>query len=49
MAFEVLKREKILHPDVQPLLIVLTDGAGNVSLGMSHRRKKPKAGKTVRH
>ena len=33
MAYEVLKREHILHPDVQPLLIVLTDGAGNVSLG----------------
>jgi len=33
MAYEVLKREKILHPDVQPLLIVLTDGAGNVALG----------------
>lgn len=30
---EVLQREKILHPDVMPLLIVLTDGAGNVSLG----------------
>lgn len=33
MAYEVIKREKILHPDVQPLLIVLTDGAGNVPLG----------------
>ena len=33
MAYEVIQREKILHPDVQPLLIVLTDGAGNVSLG----------------
>jgi Mg-chelatase subunit ChlD len=33
MAYEVLKREKILHPDVQPLLIVLTDGAGNVAIG----------------
>jgi magnesium chelatase subunit D len=33
MAYEVLKREKILHPDVLPLLLVLTDGAGNVSLG----------------
>jgi magnesium chelatase subunit D len=33
MAYEVLKRENILHPDVQPLLIVLTDGAGNVSIG----------------
>jgi len=32
MAYEILQREKILHPYVQPLLIVLTDGAGNVSL-----------------
>lgn len=29
----VLKREKMLHPDVTPLVILLTDGAGNVSLG----------------
>ncbi len=33
MAYEVIKREKTLHPDVQPLLIVLTDGAGNVPIG----------------
>jgi len=33
MAYQVLKREKVLHPDVQPLLIILTDGAGNVSMG----------------
>lgn len=33
MSYEVLKREKVLHPDVQPLLIVLTDGAGNVAIG----------------
>lgn len=33
MAREVLRREKLLHPDVMPLLIVLTDGAGNVSIG----------------
>jgi magnesium chelatase subunit D len=32
MAYDVLHREKFLHPDVMPLLIVLTDGAGNVSL-----------------
>lgn len=32
MAHEVLKREKILHPDVLPLLIILTDGAGNVAM-----------------
>ncbi|MCL4560738.1 MAG: VWA domain-containing protein [Chloroflexi bacterium] len=28
----VLQREHLLHPDVMPLLIVLTDGAGNVSI-----------------
>ncbi len=33
LAYEVLKREKNLHPDIQPLLIVLTDGAGNVAMG----------------
>jgi magnesium chelatase subunit D len=35
MAADILDREMILHPDVMPLLIVLTDGAGNVSLGQS--------------
>jgi len=29
----VLTHEKHIHPDVEPLLIVLTDGAGNVSIG----------------
>ena len=33
MSYDVLRREKLLHPDVLPLLIVLTDGAGNVSMG----------------
>jgi Mg-chelatase subunit ChlD len=33
MAHLVLEREHLLHPDVNPLLIVLTDGAGNVSIG----------------
>ncbi|GAB4504754.1 MAG: hypothetical protein Fur0043_17480 [Anaerolineales bacterium] len=33
MAQDVLKHEKYIHPEVEPLLIVLTDGAGNVSLG----------------
>lgn len=32
MAHEVLLREKILHPDINPLIILLTDGAGNVSM-----------------
>jgi magnesium chelatase subunit D len=31
-ALEVFKREAIVHPDVMPLMILLTDGAGNVSL-----------------
>ncbi|MBN2387565.1 MAG: VWA domain-containing protein [Anaerolineales bacterium] len=34
MAYEVLNQEQIIHPDVEPMLIVLTDGAGNVSLGV---------------
>jgi magnesium chelatase subunit D len=33
MAYNVLRKEKLLHPDVMPLLLVLTDGAGNVSVG----------------
>lgn len=33
MAYETLRREKVLHPDIMPLLIILTDGAGNVSMG----------------
>ena len=35
MTYEILKKEKLLHPDIMPLLIVLTDGAGNVSMGHS--------------
>jgi magnesium chelatase subunit D len=33
LAFETVLQEKTLHPDVLPLMIVLTDGAGNVSMG----------------
>ena len=33
LAADVLRQEKLHHPDVEPLLIVLTDGAGNVSIG----------------
>ncbi len=32
LAYIILKREQLLHPDVMPLLIVLTDGAGNVAV-----------------
>jgi len=34
MTYEVLTQERMLHPDVEPLLIILTDGAGNVSIGV---------------
>jgi len=34
LAHQVIQRERIAHPDVMPLIILLTDGAGNVS--MSH-------------
>ena len=33
MSLEILKRESYTHPDVEPLLIVMTDGAGNVAIG----------------
>lgn len=32
-AYEVFKREKLSRPDVLPLMILLTDGAGNVAMG----------------
>lgn len=32
LAHEVIKREKIAHQDIMPLIILLTDGAGNVSM-----------------
>lgn len=32
LAHEVIKKDRVLHPDVMPLIILLTDGAGNVSL-----------------
>ncbi len=35
LTYEVLMREKALHPDVTPILLVLTDGAGNVAYGDS--------------
>ncbi len=32
LALQVFRQEKIAHPDVMPLMILLTDGAGNVSM-----------------
>jgi magnesium chelatase subunit D len=33
LAHEVIKRELMVHPEVMPLVILLTDGAGNVAIG----------------
>lgn len=33
LAFEIIKQEQVRHPDVMPLMILLTDGEGNVSIG----------------
>ena len=33
LAYETLHQQLVLHPDVLPLMILLTDGAGNVSMG----------------
>ncbi len=32
LAYEVIKREELAHPDTQSLMILLTDGVGNVSI-----------------
>ena len=32
MSYDVFRQEAYTHPDVMPMLILLTDGAGNVSL-----------------
>jgi Mg-chelatase subunit ChlD len=32
LSYETIKREQALHPDIMPLIILLTDGAGNVSI-----------------
>jgi Mg-chelatase subunit ChlD len=33
LAHDIFQQEKVTHPDVLPLMILLTDGAGNVSFG----------------
>ena len=32
LAYETVRREQTLHPDILPMIILLTDGAGNVSI-----------------
>ncbi len=36
MAYEVLQREQYTHPDIMPLMVLLTDGAGNVAVGKKY-------------
>jgi len=33
LAYEIFRKERLIHPDVLPLMILLTDGAGNVAMG----------------
>lgn len=32
LSYDTVRKEKLVHPDVLPLIILLTDGAGNVSM-----------------
>lgn len=54
LAHQVIQKERILHSDVMPLVILLTDGAGNVSMSTlppqeeSHRIAEQIAGDEVR-
>ncbi len=32
LAYETVRQEQTLHPDIMPMIILLTDGAGNVSM-----------------
>jgi len=32
LAHQIVQKERIVHPDVMPLIILLTDGAGNVAM-----------------
>jgi magnesium chelatase subunit D len=33
LSHHVIQRDRLAHPDVLPMMIILTDGAGNVSMG----------------
>jgi magnesium chelatase subunit D len=35
LSYDTIRREQNIHPDVMPMMILLTDGAGNVSLSGS--------------
>jgi magnesium chelatase subunit D len=40
LAHEVVRLERMKHPDVMPLIILLTDGAGNVAIGKEAPEKE---------
>ncbi len=50
LAYETVRREKAAHPDIMPLIILLTDGAGNVSLtkNMSPQEEAHKIARTIK-
>lgn len=48
LAYRTIQRETTLHPDVLPLLILLTDGAGNVSVsGLSPQEEARRIAKLI--
>ncbi|NDJ33222.1 MAG: VWA domain-containing protein [Chloroflexi bacterium] len=50
LAYEVVMREKNTHPDVIPLIILLTDGAGNVSMtDLSPRQEAHRIAAIIQH
>jgi magnesium chelatase subunit ChlD-like protein len=51
MSYETIRREKDLHPDVMPLMILLTDGAGNVSMSgkISPMEESNQIADTIKH
>ncbi len=50
MAYEVIRREANLHPDVMPMMILLTDGAGNVSMSdMPPQEEAHRIAELIRH
>ena len=54
LAHQIVVKERVIHPDVMPLIILLTDGAGNVSMSNlppqdeSHRIANQIAGDEIR-
>lgn len=45
LTYEVITRERLTHPDILPLIILLTDGAGNVA--MTHKLTPQEEGRRL--